>query len=87
MHGTGSHSASWLHPSTKADASTDIDHYVRMAQLAESAKFDLFFIADTPAARTDNLHAWSRYPMFMNCMEPVPLLSAFLIGRALGAAG
>ncbi len=76
MHGTGSHSASWLHPSTKANASTDIDHYVRMAQLAESAKFDLFFIADTPAARTDNLHAWSRYPMFMNCMEPVPLLSA-----------
>ena len=38
--------------------------------------FDLFFIADTPAARTDNLHAWSRFPMFMNVLEPVTLLTA-----------
>ncbi len=57
MHATGAHPASWLHPDTKADASTDIAHYVRTAQTAEAAKFDLFFIADTPAARTSNLHA------------------------------
>ena len=76
MHATGAHPASWLHPSTKADASTDIAHYSRIAQAAEAAKFDLFFIADTPAARTDNLNAWSRFPMFMNVFEPVTVLSA-----------
>ena len=88
MHGTGSHPASWLHPATKANASTDIAHYTRMAQVAEAAKFDLFFIADTPAARTNNLHAWSRYPMFMNVMEPVPLLSAVAMGTTrIGLGG
>jgi FMN-dependent oxidoreductase (nitrilotriacetate monooxygenase family) len=75
VHATGSHPASWLHPDTKPNASTDIDSYVAMAETAERGKLDLFFIADTPAARTDNLHAWSRFPMFMNVFEPVTLLS------------
>ena len=47
-----------------------------LAQLAERGKFDLFFVADTPAARTENLHAWSRFPMYMNVLEPVTLLTA-----------
>ena len=74
--GTGSHPAAWLHPDTPADASTNIDYWRRLAQLAEAGKFDLFFVADTPAARTENLHAWSRFPMFMNVLEPMTLLSA-----------
>ena len=57
-------------------ASTDIDYYREMAQLAERGKFDFFFIADTPAARTENLKAWSRSPLFMNVLEPLTLLSA-----------
>jgi FMN-dependent oxidoreductase (nitrilotriacetate monooxygenase family) len=73
--GTGSHVASWLHPATTPTGSTDIAHYRRMAQLAERGKFDLFFIADTPAARTEMLEAYSRYPLFMNVFEPVTLLS------------
>lgn len=73
---TGTHPASWLHPETNAAASTDIAHYRAIAQLAERGKFDLFFIADTPAARTENLHAWSRFPMYMNALEPVTLLTA-----------
>lgn len=76
IQGTGAHPASWLQTETAADASTDIDYYTQAARLAERGKFDLFFIADTPAARTDNLHAWSRFPMFMNVFEPVTLLSA-----------
>ena len=85
---TGSHAASWLHPGTQADASTDIGYYRRMAQLAERGKFDLFFIADTPAARTTNLEAWSRFPMFMNVFEPITLLAA-LAGatRHIGLGG
>ncbi len=74
--GTGNHPASWLHPDTHAAASTDIAHYRRLAQLAETGKFDLFFVADTPAARTENLHAWSRFPMYMNVLEPTTLLAA-----------
>jgi FMN-dependent oxidoreductase (nitrilotriacetate monooxygenase family) len=72
----GAHPAAWLDPRTDAAASTDIGHFRALAQLAERGCFDLFFIADTPAARTENLHAWSRFPMFMNVLEPVTLLTA-----------
>jgi FMN-dependent oxidoreductase (nitrilotriacetate monooxygenase family) len=75
-HATGSHPASWLHPGTNAAGATDIDYFKGLAQLAEQGKFDLYFVADTPAARTDNLHAWSRFPMYMNVLEPVTLLTA-----------
>jgi FMN-dependent oxidoreductase (nitrilotriacetate monooxygenase family) len=72
---TGNHPASWIHPETNAAGSTDIAYYRIIAQLAELGKFDLFFVADTPAARTENLHAWSRFPMYMNALEPVTLLT------------
>jgi len=73
---TGTHPASWIHPDTDAAASTKIDHFRRVAQLAERGKFDMFFVADTPAARTENLQAWRRFPMYMNQLEPVTLLAA-----------
>ena len=73
---TGTHPASWIHPDTNAAASTDINHFRAVAQLAERGKFDMFFVADTPAARTENLHAWSRFPMYMNQLEPLTLLTA-----------
>ena len=76
VHANGSHAASWLMDEARPHASTDIDYYREMAQLAERGKFDFFFIADTPAARTENLKAWSRSPLFMNVLEPLTLLSA-----------
>ena len=76
VHPTGYHIASWLHPQAQADASTSIEYYQRIAQLAERGLFDLFFIADTPAARTSGLTAFSRMPLFMNVFEPITLLSA-----------
>lgn len=76
VQGTGAHPASWLQTDTQDDASTDIEHFRRLAQLAERGRFDIFFIADTPAARTENLYAWSRFPMFMNVLEPITLLAA-----------
>ncbi|WP_160122045.1 LLM class flavin-dependent oxidoreductase [Rhodovarius lipocyclicus] len=72
----GSHLASWLAPGAQDDAGTNIDWYRRIARIAEDGKLDLFFIADTPAARTDHLKAWSRAPVFMNVLEPLTLLSA-----------
>src|SRR5712692_5004836 len=76
IHANGSHSASWLLQEAHPRASTDIDYYRGIAQLAERGKFDFFFIADTPAARTENLRVWSRSPLFMNVLEPITLLSA-----------
>jgi FMN-dependent oxidoreductase (nitrilotriacetate monooxygenase family) len=76
IHPNGSHPASWLMQEAHPHASTDIDYYRAMAQLAERGKFDFFFIADTPAARTENLKVWSRSPVFMNVLEPITLLSA-----------
>jgi FMN-dependent oxidoreductase (nitrilotriacetate monooxygenase family) len=76
IHANGSHPASWLMQEAKPHTATDIDYYRGLAQLCEQGKFDFFFIADTPAARTENLKVWSRSPLFMNVLEPITLLSA-----------
>lgn len=59
---TNSHAATWLHPEGDNSPATNLGFFQQAAQMAERGFFDLFFIADTPAARTDNLHAWSRSP-------------------------
>ncbi|MGY4408211.1 LLM class flavin-dependent oxidoreductase [Bradyrhizobium sp. USDA 3315] len=75
-HPNGSHTASWLMPEARDNASNDIGYYQRIAQLCERGKLDLFFITDTPAARTDHLRASSRSPTFMNVFDPITLLAA-----------
>ncbi len=74
--GNGLHPASWIAAGGPTDCSNDVSYYADMARLAEKGLFDLFFVADTPAARTDNLEAWSRYTPYMNCFEPITLLTA-----------
>ncbi|WP_439366131.1 LLM class flavin-dependent oxidoreductase [Bradyrhizobium sp. DASA03005] len=76
IHPHGSHAASWLMPEAQDNASNDIGYYQHIAQLCERGKFDLFFITDTPAARTDHLLALSRSPDFMNVFDPITLLAA-----------
>jgi FMN-dependent oxidoreductase (nitrilotriacetate monooxygenase family) len=76
IEGPGTHPAAWMHPSTRCGDVTDIDYYRALAQEAERGKFDMFFVADTPAARTVNMNVWSKFPMFMNQLEPVTLLAA-----------
>ncbi|GHB34368.1 LLM class flavin-dependent oxidoreductase [Salinicola rhizosphaerae] len=76
IEANGIHPASWLLPEAQDDAPTDVDYYRGIAQLAERGKLDFIFFADTPAARTDDLVAWSRAPMYMNMLEPITLLSA-----------
>ena len=75
-HLTGAHPAGWLHPSTQVDGDIDIKAYKSLARLAESGRFDLFFMADTPALRSDNLQTWARYPLFTNVLEPMTALAA-----------
>ena len=76
IQGTGVHPASWMLTGSPNDPSTDIDYYIKMAQVAEKGCFDLFFVADTPAARTESLDAWKRFPLLQNVFEPVTLLAA-----------
>ncbi|GAA1001989.1 NtaA/DmoA family FMN-dependent monooxygenase [Subtercola frigoramans] len=72
--------SAWRHPNTTPANATSITHYTQMAQKLEEGMFDLFFIADTPATRTDNLEQWSSAPMFMNSLEPLTVLAAVAMG-------
>ena len=73
-HGAGR--SAWLYPGAVDGASTSIAFHAEWAKKCEEAVFDLFFIADTPASRTDNLEIWSKSPLFQNVFEPVTLLSS-----------
>ncbi|WP_295041992.1 LLM class flavin-dependent oxidoreductase [uncultured Paracoccus sp.] len=46
---TGHHAAAWRHPDAQADAGVNVAHYRQIVQTAERAKFDLVFVADSPA--------------------------------------
>jgi len=76
FHPTGHHVAAWLDEGAQIDAGTNFEHYVRLAQAAERAKFDLVFLADAIATRDGNLEALSRWPQYMAFFEPLTLLSA-----------
>jgi FMN-dependent oxidoreductase (nitrilotriacetate monooxygenase family) len=47
----GHHEAAWRLPESDPGAGLDVRHYVRLAQLAESAKFDSIFFADGSVAQ------------------------------------
>jgi FMN-dependent oxidoreductase (nitrilotriacetate monooxygenase family) len=71
----GHHLAAWRHPEATADAGTNIQHYVKLAQTAERGLFDLIFMADTVTvfeADPDVLSLTSYVVWF----EPFSLLSA-----------
>ncbi len=53
LHGAGGHAASWRWPGNPAGAFFDIEHYVKCAKLAENARLDAVFLADTPAINPD----------------------------------
>jgi alkanesulfonate monooxygenase len=73
---TGHHVASWRHPRAQVDASTNLKHYVEIAQTAERAKFDLLFLADSNSTRDADMEALSRSAQFIAHFEPLTLLSA-----------
>jgi FMN-dependent oxidoreductase (nitrilotriacetate monooxygenase family) len=70
---TGHHVAAWRHPDVPANAGLDFAHYKRLAQIAEAAKFDALFVADSIAAATGEIASrMARSDHF----EPLTLLSA-----------
>ncbi|MDH4608570.1 LLM class flavin-dependent oxidoreductase [Pseudomonas sp. BN102] len=69
---TGHHVAAWRHPDVPADT-LDFALYKRLAQVAEAAKFDTLFVADSVAAPTT---AYASHMARSTGFEPLTLLSA-----------
>jgi len=67
---TGHHEASWRLPVSNPVANTDISHYQNLARIAERAKFDSIFFADSPVLWGDV----GRRPA--GSLEPTVLLTA-----------
>jgi len=49
LHDTGHHEASWRLPESDPHALLDLAYHQRIAKIAEDAKFDSLFLADSPA--------------------------------------
>ncbi|PXW25499.1 LLM class flavin-dependent oxidoreductase [Paraburkholderia caballeronis] len=75
---TGHHIAAWRHPDALASGGLDFAHYAELAQIAERAKFDTIFFADSVSVRDDNLASLSRTAR-ADHFEPLTLLSALSV--------
>lgn len=53
LMGVGHHEAAWRLPESPDTATWDVQHYARLAQLAERGKFDSIFFADGPSLQGD----------------------------------
>lgn len=70
---TGHHVAAWRHPDVPVNAGLDIRHYRHLAQVAEAARFDALFVADSVAAPTGEI---ASHMARSDHFEPLTLLSA-----------
>lgn len=70
VHGVGHGWGEWRHPNAQPNASTHFGFYKQQTELAEAAKFDFVFIADSL-----HIHAKSS-PHYLNRFEPLTILSA-----------
>jgi len=76
LSATGSHIAGWRHPDCPADGSWNIRRYIEAAQIAERAKFDLCFLADSYALKQASNEELSRTSNSIALIEPMTALSA-----------
>lgn len=70
LHGVGMGWGDWRHPDADPTASTSFAYYKRQAQLAEAAKFDFLFVADSVFITEKSS------PHYLNWFEPLTILSA-----------
>ncbi|OLF56482.1 LLM class flavin-dependent oxidoreductase [Pseudomonas chlororaphis] len=76
---TGHHVAAWRHPYVPADAGLDFFAYRQLARIAEDAKFDALFLADSVAAAIGpGASRMARSDQF----EPLTLLAALSVVTA-----
>ena len=72
---TGHHVASWRHPDADPDAGVNFQHYVKLAQAAERARFDMVFMGDSYSVRETHPEALRRSAQYIAGFEPLTLLS------------
>lgn len=78
----GIHAGHWRDEGTPADAVSNIQSFIRFAQIAEAAKFDFGFIADSAYINKES--AWA----LLSRLEPITALSAIATATTrLGLAG
>ena len=76
LHDTGHHEASWRLPEADPHALLDLGYHQRLARIAEDAKFDSLFLADSPALFGDV----GRRPQ--GSLEPTVLLAALAVSTS-----
>lgn len=69
----GHHEGAWRHPGANPKALTDLELYADAARIAESAKFDAVFLADTLVGPENSQLAAS------GLLEPITLLTALAL--------
>lgn len=70
IEGVGYNHMGWRHPDMPADASENIDYYVKQAKIAEKAKFDTLFLIDVSHVGPGNI------PHYLSMFEGVSIMSA-----------
>jgi FMN-dependent oxidoreductase (nitrilotriacetate monooxygenase family) len=77
MRYLGYHAAGWRFPGADPAAASKFSHFVRVAQTAEAAKFDMVFLADGIGIRAKDEPPGSISRSMQNAeLEPLTLLSA-----------
>ena len=77
----GHHISAWRHPLAHARAGVDIGHFIGLAQLAESACFDLLFLEDAAAIRERDPRLAAQAARSTS-FEPLSLLAALAVNTA-----
>lgn len=70
LEGIGYNYMGWRHEDMPADASENIDFYVKQAKIAEQAKFDTLFLIDVSHVGPGNI------PHYLSMFEGVSIMSA-----------
>jgi FMN-dependent oxidoreductase (nitrilotriacetate monooxygenase family) len=82
LQGGGSHMNAWRHPSNPANASVNLDFFIRNARKAEANGIAFAFVADGLYINATSI------PHFLNRFEPLTLLTALAAStRKLGLVG
>ena len=77
LHATGHHAAAWRHPDTFPAGAASFEHFRKLAAIAEAAKFDAIFTADSDGLWGQNAdpEVFSR-TAHAGSFEPITLYSA-----------
>ena len=73
LHDIGHHEAAWRLPESNPFDTVNVEHYIRLARIAEAGTFNSVFFADAPALQND-----PRYRP-IGILEPTTLLAALAV--------